>query len=207
MPTALADQIDPSTTAVITMELQRGVCGDRASLAALADAVTATGMIPATAAVLAAARRAGALVVHCTFSMLPDRAGTPLNTPMMAMLAKQADYMVHGTESVEVIPALGPEPGDLESNRHHGLSPFAGTDLHSILQRRGVTTIVVTGVSLNVGIPGTVIEAVNNGYRVVLARDCVVGLPTDYGEAIIANTIKTMATIASSADLIAAWIS
>ena len=84
-------------------------------------------------------------------------------------------------------------------------SPFAGTDLHSMQQTRGVTTVVVTGVSLNVGIPGTVIEAVNHGYRVVLARDCVVGLPTEYGEAIIANTIKTIATLASSADLVAVW--
>lgn len=205
MPAVLADQIVPSSTAVLTMELQRGVCGDRASMPALADAVAACGMIDATAALLSAARAAGVLVVHCTFSMPPDPADTVANTPLMAMLVKKQGYMEHGSEAVQVVPSLGPEPSDLESNRQHGLSPFGGTDLDATLRAHGITTVVVAGVSLNVGIPGTVVEAVNHGYRVVVARDCVVGLPTEYGEAIIQNTLYVMSTISTSAAIIAAW--
>ncbi|MCU1368457.1 MAG: isochorismatase hydrolase [Ilumatobacteraceae bacterium] len=172
---------------------------------ALAEAVAACGMIEATSTVLAAARAAGVLVVHCTFSMPVDPADAVANTPLMAMLVKKQGYMEHGSDAVQVILALGPEPGDLESNRHHGLSPFGGTDLDATLRARGITTLVVTGVSLNVGIPGTVIEAVNHGYRVVVARDCVVGLPTEYGEAILQNTLNVMSTITTSAAIIAAW--
>ncbi|MCU1396855.1 MAG: isochorismatase family protein [Ilumatobacteraceae bacterium] len=203
MPAPLA--IDPSTTAVITMEVQRGVCGDLASMPALAGAVAEARVADSIGGVLAAARAAGATVVHCTFSMPPDPADANVNTPLMAMLVRKTDYLVHGSEAVEVLPQLGPEPGDLVSNRHHGMSPFGGTGLDALLREHGITTLIVTGVSLNVGIPGTVVEAVNHGYRVVVPRDCVVGLPTEYGEAIIENTLRVMSTITTSADVIAAW--
>ena len=129
MPAPLAEQIVPSTTAVITMELQRGVVGDLATMPVIADAVEAAGVIPATAAVLAAARAAGVTVVHCTFTLQADRAGTPLNAPLIQMLVKNPGHLLDGSQASELVPALGPEPGDLVSNRHHGFSPFTGTNL------------------------------------------------------------------------------
>lgn len=205
MPAPLAEQIVPSTTAVITMELQRGVVGDLATMPVIADAVDAAGVIPATAAVLAAARAAGVTVVHCTFTLQADRAGTPLNAPLIQMLVKNPGHLLDGSEAAELVPELGPEPGDLVSNRHHGFSPFTGTDLDGILRAAGATTVVVTGMSLNLGIPGTVIEAVNLGYRVVVVRDCVAGMPVEYGESIIKNTLSMVSTIATGAQIIETW--
>ena len=205
MAVSLAELVDPPTTAIITMEMQRGVCGDLASMAALADAVTAAGSIPATAGLLRAARAAGVAVVHCTFSLRPDRVGTPMNAPLIQVLARNPDHLLHDGPAAEVIPALGVAGNDLVSNRHHGFSPFIGTDLDPLLRSRGVTTVVVTGVSLNLGVPGTVVEALNFGYRVVVARDCTVGVPAEYGESIIRNTLSIVATIATAAEITAAW--
>ena len=60
---------------------------------------------------------------------------------------------------------------------------MGGTDLDAILRNLGVTTIVAVGVSLNVAIPNLVMDAVNAGYRVVLPRDAVAGIPAEYGDA------------------------
>ena len=43
--------------------------------------------------------------------------------------------------------------------------------------RMGVTTVIATGVSLNVGILGLCLSAADLGYRVVVPTDAVVGVP------------------------------
>ncbi|MEO6123571.1 MAG: cysteine hydrolase [Ilumatobacteraceae bacterium] len=197
--------VDPGRCAVITMELQRGVCGDLATMTSLAEAVTSAGVVPATAGVLAAARRRAVPIVHCTFTLLDDRAGTPMNAPLMRMVVKDPNHLLVGSTAADVIPELGLDPGDVISDRHHGFAPFTGTDLATLLHNRDVGTVIVTGVSLNLGIPGAVIEAVGCGFDVVLLSDCVVGVPGDYGDAIIANTLAMVATITDSQQLIAAW--
>ena len=70
-------------------------------------------------------------------------------------------------------------------SRHHGVSPFSGTELDAVLRRLGVRSIVACGVSLNVGILGLTIEAVSLGYRVAVATDAVAGVPVEYGRAVL----------------------
>ena len=201
----LADLVAPKHTAVITMEMQRGVCGDLATMPVISRAVDDAGVVHATTSLLRGARARKVSVVHCTFSLLADRAGTPMNAPLIEMLAGHSDHLLHGSEATEVLPSLEVASSDLYSNRHHGFSPFTGTGLNAILRAHNVTTVIVAGVSLNLGIPGTVIEAVNLGYRVVVARDCVVGMPTEYGVMLLKNTLSMVATIATSEQLTQAW--
>ena len=64
--------------------------------------------------------------------------------------------------------------------RWHGIGPMGGTDLDATLRNLGVSTIVAVGVSVNVAITNLVMDAVNLAYRVVVPRDAVAGIPTDY---------------------------
>jgi nicotinamidase-related amidase len=66
MPTDLSSLAAAAHTAVLTMEMQRGVVGDLTPIPDLAAAVTADGTVANTARVLEAAGAAGARVVHCT---------------------------------------------------------------------------------------------------------------------------------------------
>ena len=68
----LRDLLEPATTAVVTMELQQGVVGEGAMLQDLVDRVEAAGTIGAAGRLCAAARAAGASVVHCTAERRPD---------------------------------------------------------------------------------------------------------------------------------------
>jgi nicotinamidase-related amidase len=48
-------------------------------------------------------------------------------------------------------------------------------------------------------------DAVNAAYRVIVPRDAVAGIPADYGNAIIDNTLSVLATITSTDELLQTW--
>jgi len=89
--------------------------------------------------------------------------------------------------------------------RYHGVSPFSGTTLDITLRNLGIKTIIAAGVSVNLGVFGTCVEAVNLGYRVILPRDCVSGFPRDYADLVIRNSLAQLCTITTSAQIVAAW--
>ena len=102
-------------------------------------------------------------------------------------------------------PELDPQPGDVISSRVHGLSPFTATSLDITLRNLGVRTVVATGVSLNIGVFGLVLEAVNLGYSVVLPTDCVTGVPAGYAADIVQHSLSLMATCVHSDQLVELW--
>ncbi|MEU1388997.1 MULTISPECIES: isochorismatase family cysteine hydrolase [unclassified Nonomuraea] len=192
-------------SAVLVMEMQRGVVGDLTKFPDLVAVCARHDVVPNAARVLRTARAAGLPVIHCTAAFRPDRAGSHTgNCPFIVSLLKDPAHMLEGTAAVEVLPELR-EDGDLESRRHHGFSPFTGTSLDMTLRSLGVSSVVAMGVSLNLGIPGLALEAVDLGYRVTVVRDAVAGIPEDYAEAVLRNTIGLLATRVAAADLVRAW--
>ncbi len=203
--------VAPSTTAVLTMELQRGVVGDHVLFPAMRDQCAASGTITNAAKVCAAGRRAGARVVHCVIEQRPDGAGFAINSKIAALAAKQRSRDGHwatekGTAGAELVSELGPEDDDLIMTRSHGMSPFMATSLDQVLRDLGVTTVVATGVSVNVGVFGLVVNAVDLGYQVVVVRDAVTGVPADYASAVIDNSLSMLATIVTTDQLLASWM-
>ncbi|MEU5860756.1 isochorismatase family cysteine hydrolase [Nonomuraea sp. NPDC047529] len=192
-------------SAVLVMEMQRGVVGDLTKFPELVAACARHDVVPNAARVLRAARTAGLPVIHCTAAFRPDRAGSHTgNCPFIVSLLKDPAHMLEGTAAVQVLPDLR-EDGDLESRRHHGFSPFTGTSLDMTLRSLGVSSVVAMGVSLNLGIPGLALEAVNLGYRVTVVKDAVAGIPEDYAQAVLRNTVGLLATRVAAADLAKAW--
>ncbi len=202
---SLEELVHPPTTAVVTMEMQRGVVGDLATIPALREAAVAMDLVPKVAQLCQTARSSGAHVVHATVSWRADRAGTALNTPLVRALSKDPSQMLEGTAAVELVDQLDGFPSDLRSNRHHGLTPFPGTDLDSLLRSCWVTTVVAAGVSVNVGVLGLCLVAADLGYQVVLPTDAVCGVPEDYARSVVEHTLSTVATRCTVADLAEAW--
>jgi len=205
MPLDVAALVAPAHTAVLTMELQRGVVGSSAKIPMLADEVARTGLLERAGTICRAARAAGARVVHCTAEFRPDAAGSAENAPLLHHLAKSGPHPIMGTEAASVVPELGPEPSDLVSPRLHGLTPFPGTELDAMLRNLGITTVVALGVSANVGIPGLVMGAVDRGYRVVVVTDAIAGIPRAYTAQMIEHTLAQLATRLTTDEVIAAW--
>jgi nicotinamidase-related amidase len=203
MKPELAELIAPAHTAIVTQEVQGAVMGPNAGLAVLA-AEARREALPNIGRLLPVARAAGVRVVHCTVQRRPDGLGSNHNARLFAGGAKGVD-ITPGSEGAALLPEVGPEPSDLILSRWHGLGPMGGTDLDPILRNLGVTTIVAVGVSLNVAIPNLVMDAVNNGYRVVLPRDAVAGFPAEYGTAVIEYSLSLLATVTTTDELLAAW--
>ena len=143
-------------------------------------------------------------VVHCLAHFREDRAGSVANCRMLAASAKMAEQnggLLIGSPSAEVIQEFDPQPSDIEIARWHGMSPFMGTSLDQTLRN----LVVAAGVSLNVGVMGLVINAVDLGYQVVLAGDAVAGIPADYGDAVMANTMAFLTTMLTVDDIVSRW--
>ncbi len=203
--TVLEQLVTQGRPAILTMEVQRGTVGDLASIPPLAEVVAEQGLIPATVKLLEAARLRGVPVVHCRAVFRADRAGSFRNVPMVNRLLENPDHMLEGSPQAEVVQEYGPEPTDLDSPRYHGMSPFFGTSLDPMLRSADVNTLIVTGVSLNVGILGVVIEGINRGYHIVLPTDCVAGYPPEYGQAVLANSLARITTQTTAQEILDAW--
>ena len=201
--------IVPEQTAVLTMELQRGVVGDMGMLPALIEEVERSGMLVNAGRLCAAARDLGARVVHCTAVSRADGLGGAENCKIFAMSARQRREGIVGNEigspGAEVVPELGAVPSDIEVARIHGMSPFTSTSLDQILRNMGVTTVIATGVSVNLGVFGMVMSALDLGYQVVLPRDAVTGVPREYADSVIDNSLDLISTVVSTDDVLSAW--
>lgn len=204
MAVDLAALVSPWRTAVLTSEVQNGVVGDEAVLPALAEAARET-MIPALARLLKSARAASVDVVHATFERRIDGKGANTNARLFHAVADSPVKLLPGSPATKVVPEVGVEPTDLVLTRTHGLNPMSGTELEPVLRNLGVSTLVVTGVSVNVAITNLVMEAVNRGFDVVVPRDAVCGIPADYAEAVIDNTLALLATITTVDELATIW--
>ena len=203
MTPPLAEIAAPEHTAIVTQECQGAVIGPNAGLAVLAEEARRLAL-PNIVRLLPAARAAGVRVVHCLVQRRPDGLGSSHNAKIFAI--GRGDVEIRpGTPGAALLPELGPEPADLVLSRWHGVGPMGGTDLDAVLRNLGVSTIVVVGVSLNIAIPNVVMDAVNAAYRVVVPRDAVAGVPTEYGVAVIANTLSMLATITTTDELLGVW--
>jgi biuret amidohydrolase len=198
----LAEIAAPGHTAIVTQECQGAVVGPDAGLAVLAREARREA-VPNIERLLPAAREAGVTVVHCLVQRRPDGLGANHNAKIFTFGGDVA--IAPGTPGTELLAELGPEPSDVVLRRWHGIGPMGGTDLDAVLRNLGVSTIVAVGVSVNVAITNLVMDAVNAAYKVVVPRDAVAGIPTDYANAIIDNTLSLLATITTTDELISTW--
>jgi nicotinamidase-related amidase len=121
-------------------------------------------------------------------------------------VARQDDQQWLGSDAALPVEEFGTADSDLTSTRLHGLSPIFGQDVDGLLRNLGCRTLVIVGVSTNVAIPNAVFDAVNLGYQVVLPVDAIAGVPLDYTEVLVRNTLGLIATAASTDEVLSCWI-
>jgi nicotinamidase-related amidase len=145
-PQPVAVAVKAATTAVLVSDMIDPTCKSQPKC-------TGT-MVPAIAALLAQARKAGAMVVHVT------RAGS----------------------AAKFLPETGPAPGDpvLPS---FAQDRFYNSKLDETLKAKGITTLVLTGWKISGSVLYTSIGATLRDYTVVIPKDASLAAP-DYEEAI-----------------------
>jgi nicotinamidase-related amidase len=205
VPLDLVELVRPAHTALVLQEVQNGVVGSNSALPALAEAAAAVDLIGNCARLAAAARAHGIAVFHCTAETRDDMKGANRNARLFLGVQKSPVRLSPGSDAVGVPEPIGVDPGDVVLPRYHGLGPMTGTQLDSMLRNLGVTTIVGVGVSVNIGMTNLAFDAVNRGYQIVLPRDAVAGVPAEYADAVLDNTLALVATLTTTDAVLSAW--
>lgn len=197
--------LDPATTALLTVECQNGVVGEESALPELAEEARDSGMLERVAALVDAARGAGVQVLHAVAERRPDGLGANTNARLFRAAGRLPVRQLTGSRAVEVAAPIVVAEQDLVVRRLHGLSPMAGTDLDALLRNLGIRTLVVTGVSSNIAVPNTVFDAVNLGYQVVVPADAIAGVPASCTAEVIRNSLALVASVTTTEELLMRW--
>ncbi|KUL54470.1 isochorismatase [Streptomyces sp. NRRL F-4489] len=203
--TRLAEQLDPATTVLLTVECQRGVVGADSALPELAEAARASGALARIARLVAAAHDTGVQVVHAIAERRPDGRGASRNARLFRAAERLPVRQLTGSTAVRVAEPIPVSEDDLVLRRLHGLSPIAGTEADALLRNLGCRTLVVTGVSANVAVPNAVFDAVNLGYTVVVPADAIAGVPAEYTSAMVRHTLSLVATVTTTRAVLQGW--
>jgi nicotinamidase-related amidase len=175
--------LDPATTALVLIDLQRGIVAANTFPNASMDVV-------ARAARLAAAcRDAGVTVVLVRVDPGPDG---------MLFPRPQADQprppMKPPADFAELLPELGQQPSDVVVTKHQP-NAFYATDLEVQLVRRGIRTIVLGGISTNLGVEATARAAHERGYEQVFVPDVMAARELDLHEHSVRRIFPTMGRV------------
>ena len=202
-----ASLVEPSHSALVINEFQRGVVGDLSEFPQIA--LSARPAIDKLAGLLAVARDAGVTVVHCVITQRADGRGGNQNTSFAAAARKRRlageAPSTDPKAFAEVIPELQPVASDFVLSRLHGMSPMADTGLDPLLRNLGVTTVVAAGASLNVGIMALALDAMNRSYDVVVVSDACSAIPDEYGQAMLRNSFPVISRVSTAEELAAVW--
>jgi biuret amidohydrolase len=178
------------------------------------EAVGGRDIIPAVAAMVAAAREARIPVIFTQEAHRPGRvdAGREADPGMgkdhwYAGGSDQVplpEHCVEGTRGIEIVDEVGYEPGDLRITKRR-FNCFLGTDLDLLLRGLKVETLLVTGVDTNVCVLWTVGEGFQLDYHMRVLEDCVAGTsPEEHEAALLIMRALTMGRPVLSAEAIAA---
>jgi nicotinamidase-related amidase len=130
-------------------------------------------------ALLAAWRAAGLTVIHTREGHRPDLSDLPPAKKIRGRSPKtigdqgpMGRILIRGEAGHNIIAELSPLPSEPVIDKP-GKGAFFATDLHTILQSRELTQLVVTGVTTEVCVNTTVREANDRGYECLVPEDCV----------------------------------
>jgi nicotinamidase-related amidase len=171
---------DPATTALIVIDMQRDFLEPGGFGETLGNDVSQLRRVVApTAALLAACRELGLFIVHTREGHLPDLSDCPpaklrRGAPSMRIgdPGPRGRILIRGEEGHDIVDELAPAPGEPVIDKP-GKGAFYATELGPLLSERGVTSLVVTGVTTEVCVHTTVREANDRGYECLVLADCV----------------------------------
>lgn len=169
---------EPERTALVLIDMQRDFLEPGGFGEALGNDVSLLqAAVGPCAAALAAARRAGMLVIHTREGHRPDLSDAPpakiaRGAPMKRIgdPGPMGRILVRGEPGHDIVPDLYPAPGEPVIDKP-GKGAFHQTDLDQVLKNHSIDTLLVCGVTTEVCVHTTIREGNDRGYRCVALGD------------------------------------
>ncbi|MGA5465429.1 cysteine hydrolase family protein [Mycobacterium sp. NPDC050041] len=131
------------------------------------------------AALIAAARSAGVMVIHTREGHRPDLSDCPpakLNrgapSQRIGDPGRYGRILIRGEYGHDIVDELAPLPGETVIDKP-GKGAFYATALQEVLTSAGISQLLITGVTTEVCVHTTTREANDRGYECVVVSDCV----------------------------------
>jgi ureidoacrylate peracid hydrolase len=178
-------ELDPGAAAVVVVDMQNdfaspGGMFDRAGI----DITGVQAIVPNVRAVLEAARGCGVCVVYLKMGFQPDLvdAGYPTSPTWLKHVpldvgaevtspgGDPSRILIRDCWNTEIVPDLTPRDGDIVMYKTR-YSGFFGTELHDVLQNRGVERLIVVGATTSVCVESTVRDAMFRDYHCLVVSD------------------------------------
>jgi nicotinamidase-related amidase len=136
-------------------------------------------VVPPLAALIAAARSAGIMVIHTREGHEPDLSDCPpakLNrgapSKRIGDDGKYGRILIRGEYGHDIVDELAPIDGEVVIDKP-GKGAFYATPLQDVLTAAGITQLLITGVTTEVCVHTTTREANDRGYECLVVSDCV----------------------------------
>jgi nicotinamidase-related amidase len=187
-------KIEPSKTALVGIDLQRGIVARPSGPHASSEVV-------ARAAQMATAMRAAhgtVVLVHVTPS--PD--GKDSLRPVTDAPGPAGGSSPPPDWS-EIVPELRPETTDIVITKRQW-GAFYGTELDLQLRRRGIDTIILCGISTNIGVESTARDAFERGYQQIFVEDAMAAHDAGAHRHTVDSIFPRIGRVRSTADVLAA---
>ena len=185
----------PQRTALILQDLQNDVIIDGGAFAASGSPQHAKeqNVVANAAALAAACRAAGIMVIHVWMVCEPGHPYLSQNTPLFQGL-KGENALVRGTWGVQPAVSLEAQSGDLIVEKM-SMSAWETSRLESYLRHAGVDTIINCGAWTNMSVEHTARTGADKGFRIIVPEDACSTMNADWHRASVEFAMSNVAQI------------